>query len=71
VGKLEDEFVNYSVDAKGAADEFQVCIGGVVKDKIMAIEIRELLTPNASRKLKRDARLTQSVRLELRRTNLP
>lgn len=62
VGELEDEFINYSVDSEGAADEFQVCIGGVVKDEIMAIETRQLLTANATRKLKRRARLTQSVR---------
>ena len=38
VGEAEDEFVDYAVDADGAGDEAEGCVGRVAEDEMVGVE---------------------------------
>lgn len=46
---LHDELIHYSVDADCAADELQLRIFRVRKDKVIAVEVCEIFAANTTR----------------------
>lgn len=48
VGALEDKLVNHPVDAYRSADELELRVRRVAEDEMMAVEVCETLTADAS-----------------------
>lgn len=48
VGEAEDEFVDDAVDADGAGDEAEGCVGRVAKDEVVRVEMCEAFFADAA-----------------------
>ena len=52
VCEAEDEFVDYAIDAYCSGNEFEGCVGRVVEDEVIAVEVCEGSSTDASCHLK-------------------
>lgn len=52
MGELEYELINNAIDTQSATDQFKFSVRGVVENKVMLIEMRELSPTNAASYLK-------------------